>query len=218
LLHSQGRRPSTSRSLLQLVNMNTTPLPDNELTQAYDRLKEQLRAHLRRRGLEASAAADVVQDVFVRALDHQKAGKTISNVNGWLFAAVRNAGIDHLRAIRPTEPVEEDIAAETPDDIETHAAIANCMRPLAARLPKIYRDAIQSVDLDQRSMRDVAHCERVSLSAIKSRVSRGRRALRELLLRCCQIELQAGLVEAAKPLGNCSCAAEPQPDAGSRGP
>jgi RNA polymerase sigma-70 factor, ECF subfamily len=195
--------------------MNATPPLDNDLTRAYARLKEQLRAHLRRRGLEASAAADVVQDVFVRALAQQQEGKTISNVNGWLFSAVRNAGIDHLRATRPTEPIEDDIAAEMPEEVETHAAIANCLRPLAARLPKIYRDAIQSVDLDQQSMREVAQRERVSLSAIKSRVSRGRHALREMLLRCCQIELNEGFVDAARPLGTCSCEVQPQPGARS---
>lgn len=195
--------------------MNDSAPPDDALAQAYAQLREQLRAHLRRRGLEASAAADVVQDIFVKALDQQKAGKTISNLHGWLFAAVRNGGIDHLRAIKPTEPIEDDIVADMPDDIETHAAIAGCLRPLADRLPTIYRDAIQAVDLDQQPMRDVAQHAHVSLSAIKSRVSRGRRALREMLLQCCRIELQAGWVESARPLGSCPCAVDPRPDSRS---
>lgn len=185
--------------------MDATPPPDNELNQVYVRLKEQLRAHLRRRGLEASAAADVVQDVFVKAIAHQKAGKVISNINGWLYSAVRNSAVDHLRASRPTERLEDDIAADLPDDLETHAAIANCLRPLTARLPKIYRDAIQAVDLERLPMSAAAQLEGVSLSAIKSRVSRGRQMLRKSLLRCCQVELQDGLVESAHQVGGCAC-------------
>ena len=191
--------------MLRLGPMGTTPPPDTELTEVYVRLKEQLRAHLRRRGMEASAAADVVQDVFVKAIAHQKAGKVISNINGWLYSAARNAAVDHLRASRPTERLEDDIAADLADDLETHAAIANCLRPLTARLPKIYRDAIQAVDLERLPMSAAAQLEGVSLSAIKSRVSRGRQMLRELLLRCCQIELQDGLVESARSVGGCAC-------------
>jgi RNA polymerase sigma-70 factor, ECF subfamily len=185
--------------------MNTPPPSDIDLTQAYVRLKEQLRAHLRRRGLEAAAAADVVQEVFLRALAHQQAGKAIANINGWLFTAVRNAAIDHLRATRPTVPLDEDLCADSPADVELHAAIASCLRPLTKDLPEIYRDAIQAVNLDQLAMREIAQREGVSISAIKSRASRGRQMLRDALLRCCVIEFQGGLVGAAKQVGNCAC-------------
>jgi len=209
VLPSQARRRGTARRVLRLKAMKNTPPPDIELTEAYLRLKEQLRAHLRRRGLDASVAADVVQDVFTKALTHQQAGKSISNITGWLFSAVRNAAIDHHRANRPTAPLVEDVAEEPAEDLQAHAAMAECLRPLTARLPKIYRDTVQAVDLEQMLIRDVAQREGVSLSAIKTRASRGRQMLKEALLQCCQVEFGGGLVEAAIPVGACACETAP---------
>lgn len=179
--------------------MTTSSPVDREVAGAYIRLKEQLCGHLRARGVEPSAAADVVQDVFMKALATQRAGKSITNITGWLFAAARNAAIDHLRAARPTSPLGDDVAPDPPDDIQAHAALAECLRPMAARLPRLYAEAIEAVDLDQIALRDVARREGVSVSAIKSRASRGRRLLKAAVLRCCAVEVQGGFVMMAEP-------------------
>jgi RNA polymerase sigma-70 factor (ECF subfamily) len=47
-----------------------------------------------------------------------------------------------------------------------------------------------AADIEERPLQKVANEQKVSLSAIKSRVSRGRQQLKALLLGCCEITLQ----------------------------
>jgi len=64
-----------------------------------------------------------------------------------------------------------------------------CLRPLVQRLPPIYRDTLLAAEFDGRPLRALAEAEGVSLSAIKSRASRGRRLLQDELVACCSVTL-----------------------------
>jgi RNA polymerase sigma-70 factor, ECF subfamily len=64
-----------------------------------------------------------------------------------------------------------------------------CLTPLIARLPEPYREAIRLVEIDGLPQRDLSERFAVSLSGAKSRVQRGRDKLKDLLLHCCQVEL-----------------------------
>jgi hypothetical protein len=57
------------------------------------------------------------------------------------------------------------------------------------QLPEAYREALTLTELGGLSQRDAAARAGLSLSGMKSRVQRGRAKLTELLLRCCEVEL-----------------------------
>ena len=67
--------------------------------------------------------------------------------------------------------------------------LAPCLTPLIARLPEPYREAVRLVEIDGLPQRDLSERFAVSLSGAKSRVQRGRDKLKDLLLHCCQVEL-----------------------------
>ncbi len=56
-------------------------------------------------------------------------------------------------------------------------------------LPEKYRTAIQLSEIDNRSQKEVAAQEGISLSGAKSRVQRGRGLLKEMLHECCEFEI-----------------------------
>ena len=68
-------------------------------------------------------------------------------------------------------------------------ALAACLRPLAARLPPIYRDTLVAAEILGQPLQVIADREGVTLGAVKTRAHRGRQLLREELLACCEVLL-----------------------------
>ena len=94
-----------------------------------------------------------------------------------------NAGYDIVRKRRPAQEAREDIVeteleSEGPEDqIGMQSDIAEAL----AQLPSEYRDAVAMHDLADISYKDIAAATGVGLGTVKSRISRGRRLLAELL-------------------------------------
>ena len=166
-----------------------------ELGTAYLALRQQLRSFLRRHVSDASVADDLLQDIFVKALQSHRSGKTIANVTAWLYTAARTTVIDHYRAqAEPHVELDESHWISEENELELHSKLALCLRPFAEQLAPIYRDSLLASELDGIGMRELAEREGVSLSAIKSRVSRARRMLKDKVLECCHVEMQDGVV------------------------
>ena len=85
--------------------------------------------------------------------------------------------------------------------------LAACLQPLVARLPEIYRDALDRVDLAGQTHHDAAVDVGISTSGMKSRVQRARRLLKGLLTECCAVQVdRQGAVSSYQPkAGPCGC-------------
>jgi RNA polymerase sigma-70 factor (ECF subfamily) len=124
----------------------------------------------------------------------------------WLYRSARNAVIDHYRTRRVSAPAGVLDAwpdPESPDDGRPNDAtreLAQCLGPMLAELPPTAREALTRVDLEGQTHQAAAVQAGISVSGMKSRVQRGRRQLRELLERCCQVGLdRTGAVSAYRP-------------------
>lgn len=196
---------------------------EEDLAGAFSRLQQSLRSYLRRRIADPALADDLLQDVFVKALTTRRSGRRIENLTGWLFAAARTTLVDHFRSVGPlTEEVDEALPdTATDDDLRLHQELASCLRTFIARLPPIYRDTLIATDLEGETMRSFATRHALSPSAIKSRASRGRTMLRDLLLACCRVEMTGGLVSDyhrhSKSCCNGSCASSSSRQPASNG-
>lgn len=56
------------------------------------------------------------------------------------------------------------------------------------RLPEGQRRAVSLYELDGVAQKDIAVLESLSLSGVKSRIQRGRRALESMLKACCEFQ------------------------------
>ena len=192
--------------------MRTAPAPA-DLTETYQSLRQPLLAYLRRLLGDAQAAEDVLQDVILKtiAVLHDGSVTPPRDLSAWLYRLAHNAAMDHHRARRPTDSLDEELAdtlagPEADPEASGHA-LANCLRPLLTQLPESYREVLQATELEGRTLRDAALLSGISLDAAKQRASRGRRQLREQLLRCCEVALSAqGQVIDFSPRGK-SCSA-----------
>src|SRR5574340_18408 len=140
---------------------------------------------------QPDAAADVVQVAFLSAYRHLGAFKG-GAFRGWLARIALNAATDVLRdrKRRPSEPYPEwqdddwQPPAGEEADPEREAVRRARGRALASALAAIGEDqrrAIVLFDVEGFDYGEIAELTGVSLGTVKSRIHRGRLALRELL-------------------------------------
>ncbi len=160
-----------------------------QLTDSYQALRLAMPGFLRKHVNDASLAEDLLHDVFLKALSAGERGQVPTNLPGWLYRIARNRVIDHYRSKRPSEALPPDLMAEEDEPNPTERVLAGCMRPMTEQLPTLYRDALLATDFGGAKLRAIATDWKVSESALKSRVSRGRILLKQSLLDCCRVEL-----------------------------
>ena len=182
-------------------------MSDQALSTAYSQLRRGLLSTIRRQVRDPQLAEDLLHDVFVKATRALRDGRAPGNLQGWLHQVVRTTVADHYRASRlDVHSLEHDPAAEEPTDEAAFQALATCLEPLADQLPPLYRDALVAADFQGQRLASIATREGVSLSAIKSRVSRARGLLKQRLLSCCVHAGDAALrLEGQRLATDCAC-------------
>ena len=135
------------------------------------------------------AAEEVTQDVFlnlIRGLKKFDAGR--GSVEAWLYGIARKCVLRHTAANRLAVPLEScDEPAEEPPDLGRTQAIESVRRAVLA-LPEPFREAVALCDLEELSYDQAAGAMGVPIGTVRSRLSRGRALLGEMLrgaaLRC----------------------------------
>lgn len=157
-------------------------------------LEADLRAFVRRRIASAADADDVMQEIWIRIVRGLPGLQDDAALFGWVYQIARHAIADYHRR-PPREVPAPDLgatAADEPGDERRPAqALAAWLRLAIEGLPEPYRSTLRATEIEQRPHAEVAAQMGVSVSAVKSRVSRGRHKLRQALDRCCQVELDA---------------------------
>jgi len=180
--------------------MSPQKKPDSASSSGVENAWQQLRGDLRRflaarLPSSSTAADDLLQDVFLRVQRKAAELPAITNLRSWLFQITRNALIDYQRANarRKTEELGDSVAAESLDPMaeQIRQKLAPCLRVMIEELPGMYAGALRLVDLQEVSQAEAAKALGISLTALKSRVRRGRERLKTLLLECCQFEVSA---------------------------
>ena len=201
MLHSQKRVVASKSMETQHDNAETTTW------QAY---RDALYRFVLSRVGDETAAEDIVQEVLLKAYARQGTLKKPSSLRAWLYQITRNELIDYYRSQRPSEAVPDELIQEDTREEDTRARreLARCLVPLLDEIPDPYRQALRLADFEATKQREVASRLGLSLSGAKSRVQRGRKMLRDVLLKCCRVELdrrgRAVDYEVGKGCGGCS--------------
>ena len=156
-----------------------------------------LRAFLARRVPAGVDADDLLQEVFLRVVRHLGTLRGTERPEAWLFQIARNSLRDALRVRQRrdgrTDVLDADLPAEPDSEAVglAEAALAPCLTGMIRRLAEPYRTALELTSLQGFTQADAAKHAGVSVSGMKSRVQRGREQLRQMLVRCCEIDVDA---------------------------
>ena len=166
------------------VSAETTSETDlTALVQTYSGLLFRVAHSILRNRAESE---DVVQDAFLRVLEHKKEIPAIRDLRVWLVRITWNLAIDRRRRIRPDqldEPFAESLVAHS---IPADQALSDARQITATlreieRLPKPERHALLLSAIDELSITEISTLLHRSESAVRALLFRARTRLRERL-------------------------------------
>jgi RNA polymerase sigma-70 factor (ECF subfamily) len=143
-----------------------------------------LRRYARVLARDVAAADDLVQDCLTRALEKLDLWQEGTDLRAWLFTILHNQYVNHVRrAVREGAPVglseTEPMLAQMPRQ-GRRLELRDLERALA-KLPDDQRSVILLVGLEGMRYEEVAEILGIPIGTVRSRLSRGRDALRRLM-------------------------------------
>jgi RNA polymerase sigma-70 factor (ECF subfamily) len=149
---------------------------------------------------DPSDAADTTQDVFLKVFRGMKHFHGESSLKTWIYrialheaANRRRWWFRHKAQETPIDPVaagelefsgEERLVdpGESPFEKFAHTEVRAAVEQALQQVPEPYRTALILRDLEEMSYEDIAEVLVISLGTVKSRITRGRDALRKKLV------------------------------------
>lgn len=147
-----------------------------------------------------SEAEDLMQESYVKAwrgFDSYVPGRPFLN---WLLRIMQRAYLDMRRRenpIRKAESLNSMISpsdgevqelpipdgAPSPDEEILHEEFRRELHDALRELPDVYRTAIVMCDLEGLSYGEIAEAQRTTIGTVRSRIHRGRKLLRDAVIR-----------------------------------
>jgi len=157
-------------------------------------ISRRLRPYLLNKLGSPADADDALQNALLRIHRGLDGLEQPERLIPWMYRIAQNAAVDLLRD-RTRHPVAREgaaVEAEAPsadDDSAIAADVANYVASLVSVLDEPYKTALELTEIEGLTHKAAAEAQGVSLTAMKSRVQRGREKLRRELERCCAIAL-----------------------------
>ncbi|MDO8989693.1 MAG: sigma-70 family RNA polymerase sigma factor [Sideroxyarcus sp.] len=161
--------------------------------------ENELRNYLQHRVADSHLAEDLLQDVFVKAMRQGSGFCELDNPRAWLYQVARNALVDYQRLHRETVELPNDIAVPA-EQVEPVVQLGACVARVLSELNHEDRDIIEQCDLNGMKQQDYAKAHDLTLAAVKSRLLRARKRMRDTLSTNCQVQFdEQGRVESYVP-------------------
>ncbi|MBK6759541.1 MAG: RNA polymerase sigma factor [Ignavibacteria bacterium] len=126
---------------------------------------------------------DVIQDTILEAWESFDRLRSDEAVVSWLFTIARRCAIrssanrSRIVVLSPDQIPDLPTSTAGPDQQADYALLIDVLR----KLSPVIRESIILADVLDMKLEDIAATQGVSLSAIKSRVTRGREQLKRIL-------------------------------------
>lgn len=148
-----------------------------------------LRAFIRRRVRNDTVADDLAQETLLKVYRSRGSLRDDTRLEAWLYQIARGTIIDHYRRQRPQAELPASLAGESPDESAAmRARVLASMKRFLEELPAAYREPVRLAELEGLPLARIALRLDLSLTAVKSRVRRGRAMLKKKLQACCRFE------------------------------
>ena len=135
---------------------------------------------------DRSEAEDLVQETYVKALRGFSSFQAGTNFRAWIYRILRNTFFTSRTGLKQAVTLEEDGIAEpaipdTPESILILHAERQLLQEALEQLALPFREIILLCDVEEMSYQEIAETIGVPIGTVMSRLSRARKALRELV-------------------------------------
>lgn len=165
-------------------------------------VREEFLAFLRKRVSTPEAAEDILQSAFVKGIEKGGQLRDEETAVAWFYRLLRNAVIDYYRnrgaLDRAQEALLREVEPHRDPDVSLKGEICGCVSGLLANLKPEYRQAIDTVDLQEKSLAELADEAQISANNAAVRVHRAREALRK------QVQMTCGMCATHRCI-DCDC-------------
>jgi RNA polymerase sigma-70 factor (ECF subfamily) len=157
------------------------------LGELFERYNRRLYAFFVRLTNQPSSSEDLVQVVFYRILKYRHTYRDEGKFSAWIYHLARKVSADHFRkhagapqATDPTTLQEHPDHDPSPDDQASTSDDLALLREALSRLPLEHREVLVLSRLQKVEHREIAQLMDCSVGAVKVRVHRALKELREV--------------------------------------
>ena len=139
---------------------------------------------------ERAAAEDLVQETYMKALRGFSSFQQGTNFRAWIYRILRNIFLTSQTGLKAgafvsfdsdDDPPIEPAAAETPESVLLARVNLETIQNALEKLPVKFREIILLSDWEEMSYQEISETLGIPTGTVMSRLSRARRAMRELL-------------------------------------
>jgi RNA polymerase sigma-70 factor, ECF subfamily len=135
-------------------------------------------------------AEDLVQETYMKALKGFASFQQGTNFRAWICRILRNTFLTSRTglSVKMTVPLDDEeggaalpVTSDTPESILLARADRRGIQNALERLPVPFREVILLCDVEEMSYQEIAETLAIPAGTVMSRLSRARKAMRELL-------------------------------------
>ena len=139
---------------------------------------------------DRAVAEDLVQETYMKALRGFSSFKQGTNFRAWIYKILRNTFLTTQAGLKASASISldseddqavEPAAAETPESALLARAEQETIQQALEELPLKFREIILLCDSEEMSYQEIGETLAIPMGTVMSRLSRARRAMRELL-------------------------------------
>lgn len=160
-----------------------------EVSSLWIEYKSGLKYYILKRIKNEDLADELSHEVLMKIYNSCCSGKEIKNIKSWMYQIAHNTVIDYLKSENKfTNDVTEKF-----ESIEnnTYEEAEKFVEPLIKLLPDKYALPLLLSDIEGINQIDVSKKMNLSLTATKSRIQRARKLLKEKIIECSNLEINA---------------------------
>ncbi|WP_158856359.1 RNA polymerase sigma factor [Lunatibacter salilacus] len=129
-------------------------------------------------------AKDVLQQVYLKILEGKASYKEKSQIKTWLFSVIRFTAAEWKKKVKNIYPLEAEFdVAETEQEVT-----AACHEELIEKLPERQKEVLLLVFYHNLTLEKAAEIMEISIGTVRTHYDRGKRNLKELILKKTQHE------------------------------
>jgi RNA polymerase sigma-70 factor, ECF subfamily len=138
---------------------------------------------------ERTEAEDLVQETYAKALKGFSSFQPGTNFRGWMYRILRNTFLTSRTGLKVSAmvPLDAEDAPELPSGTDTPETILlersqhELLQSAIEALPVHFREVLLLCEVEEMSYQDISETLSIPMGTVMSRLSRARKALREIL-------------------------------------